>query len=64
MTEPVYTGCNVRRKAIASEPVTNWYQISFYKCPRCNAVLRLVERKEPPSKNFVSSRLRRRKRVN
>ena len=63
MPDPLCTACNMPRKAIASEPVTYWYQITHYKCPSCNSLLRLVERKEPPSKNFVSRRPRTRKRA-
>ena len=46
MPDPVCIACNVPRKAIASEPMTHWYQITFYKCLTCNSVLRLVERRQ------------------
>jgi hypothetical protein len=52
MPDLVCVACNVSRKAVGSEPVTNWYRITFYKCPSCKSVLRLVERRQHPLKDF------------
>jgi hypothetical protein len=56
MPDPVCTACNMPRKAIASEPMTHWYQITFYKCLTCNSVLRLVERRQRKVKEFGKRR--------
>lgn len=39
------TACNVMRKAVDAEPLTNWYELVSYRCPSCKTVLRVVERR-------------------
>ena len=39
------TGCDIERKPVAAESLTNWYEVVLYRCPSCKTILRLVERK-------------------
>lgn len=39
------TSCNVKRKPVAAESLTNRFEIVYHKCPYCKTTLRLVERK-------------------
>jgi hypothetical protein len=42
--------CNIDRKAVAGEPLTDWYEVVFYRCPSCKTILRLLERKRDGGK--------------
>lgn len=41
----ICTTCDVERKPVAAESLTNWYEMVFHKCPSCKSLLRVVERK-------------------
>ena len=44
------TTCNIPRKPVAAEPLTNWYELVTHRCPSCKTVLRLVERRPKAGK--------------